>query len=77
MSYWLGIEYIGTVMLLQGVSQVKDTTWSASLAEYIRHHDTQLLEQATRLVQRFESELLVCESFAELIDTLGELRTEL
>lgn len=64
-------------MLLQGVSQVKDTTWSASLAEYIRHHDTQLMEQATRLVQRFESELLACESFAELVDTLGELKTEL
>ena len=59
------------VIYLQGCNQVKDATWSSSLAEHIRHHDSLLMENTAKLLQRFENEFLTCESFGELIDVLG------
>ncbi|ESN92599.1 hypothetical protein HELRODRAFT_189521 [Helobdella robusta] len=47
------------------------TTWSVSLADYIRHNDQNLLEGSKRILKDFEEKYLPCESFDEFCDVTG------
>ena len=48
--------------------------WSVALANYIRHHDVELLSQADKCLSRFEEEVLPAESFVEFCDVAGATR---
>ncbi|XP_037079445.1 E3 ubiquitin-protein ligase UBR4-like [Pollicipes pollicipes] len=50
-----------------------DGDWCAALAEYIRHHDQQLLEACDRLLRAYQQEMLPCASLQEMFDVLGVL----
>ena len=50
-----------------------DDSWSVSLANYIRHHDVELLSQADKCLSRFEEEVLPAESFVEFCDVAGSI----
>uniref|UniRef100_H2YSY4 E3 ubiquitin ligase UBR4 C-terminal domain-containing protein n=1 Tax=Ciona savignyi TaxID=51511 RepID=H2YSY4_CIOSA len=63
MLFWALVDLIVTVQF----SHVPDDV-SLSLAEYIRHNDTQLLETGEKMLQKFQDEYLVCESLAEFVD---------
>ena len=39
---------------------------------YIRNNDTSLAESSEKIVKKYESELLTCESITEMIDVIGE-----
>lgn len=43
------------------------------LADYIRHNDQQLLENAEQLLQYYEQDLLPCLTFDEFCDISGLL----
>jgi len=49
------------------------STWSQSLAEFIRQNDTSLQENAGKLLSLFEEEVLPCESLDEFCDVVGLL----
>uniref|UniRef100_F6VR91 E3 ubiquitin ligase UBR4 C-terminal domain-containing protein n=7 Tax=Ciona intestinalis TaxID=7719 RepID=F6VR91_CIOIN len=65
--FWSLVELIVTVQF----KNVPDEGGSPSLAEYIRHNDSQLLETGEKMLQKFQSEYLVCESLDEFIDVTG------
>lgn len=61
---------------LKNVDKLKDEedeTWSTVLADYIRHNDQQLLENAEKLLQFYEQDLLPCSTFNEFCDLVGLL----
>lgn len=47
--------------------------WSFGLAEFIRRSDAALSETSATLLDWFEREVQVCESFAEWLDVMGKL----
>ena len=47
-------------------------SWPVSLAEYIRHNDQIIIEQADKMLSTFEEELIPCESFDEFCDVAGK-----
>uniref|UniRef100_H2YSY5 E3 ubiquitin ligase UBR4 C-terminal domain-containing protein n=1 Tax=Ciona savignyi TaxID=51511 RepID=H2YSY5_CIOSA len=68
MLFWALVDLIVTVQFsVNGSCHVPDDV-SLSLAEYIRHNDTQLLETGEKMLQKFQDEYLVCESLAEFVD---------
>ena len=46
-------------------------SWPVSLAEYIRHNDQIIIEQADKMLSTFEEELIPSESFDEFCDVAG------
>ncbi|XP_067929550.1 E3 ubiquitin-protein ligase UBR4-like [Watersipora subatra] len=50
-----------------------DKDWQTSLMAYIRNNDMALAESSEKIVNRYESELLPCESLAEMFDVCGLL----
>ncbi|XP_015793075.1 E3 ubiquitin-protein ligase UBR4-like isoform X2 [Tetranychus urticae] len=52
-------------------SGVSCETWTLALAEYIRNNDQALLENGDKLLRFYEQDLLLCQSFYELIDVLA------
>ena len=46
------------------------------LADYIRHNDQQLLENAEQLLQYYEQDILPCSTFNEFCD-LADLLNEI
>ncbi len=56
---------------VQKVTVESGGSWPASLAEYIRHNDQILIEQADKLLSTFEEEIMPCESFDEFCDVAG------
>ena len=60
---------------VQKCSIGNESSWSAALAEYIRHNDQTLQEQAKKLLSTVATEMMPCESFAEFIDVAGKFPT--
>ncbi len=52
----------------------QDTDWSSALATYIRHNDQAMLEAADKMLELFESDLLLSTSFGEFADAADLLR---
>ena len=45
--------------------------WNDELMKYIRKSDVSLAESSEKIISYYESELLPCESVAEMFDVLG------
>lgn len=56
----------------QKVTVPADSSWSSTLADYIRNNDKPLVEECDKVLHAYEDELLPCESVAEMIDVLGK-----
>ena len=59
--------------LFKKVTVPADSSWSSTLADYIRNNDKPLVEECDKVLHAYEDELLPCESVAEMIDVLGLL----
>ncbi|XP_067662559.1 E3 ubiquitin-protein ligase UBR4-like [Haliotis asinina] len=59
--------------ILKKVTINTDSSWSNSLAEYIRNNDKPVLEGCDKIIRLYEGEMLPCESLAEFCDVIGML----
>jgi len=68
--FWGLVDGLYTTLLSRVPAE---TEWCAALAEYIRHHDQQLLEASDRLLRAYQQEMLPATSIQEMLDVLGVL----
>ena len=51
-----------------------ESSWSVSLADYIRNNDQSLQDASKKVLAMFQDELMPCETFAEFCDVAGTLQ---
>jgi len=70
--FWCMLDQLFTVMFAAVPGSAE---WSCSLADYIRHHDVPLLDASAKILNKYQTELQPCASFAEFCDVAELLGT--